>query len=161
IACERANVPHRYKEWTGKGSLTSLVILLNLNRRHLSDQQRALIAAKAKPHFAQEAKKRMEAGTLASIEARGKSAAKAAEAFNVSRTAVERATRVTRDATPEVVEAVHEDKISLTAAEELSKLTPAEQIKAINEEVTRTEKAVEKDRRKALLGEIANNQKKL
>jgi len=45
-ACTKAGVEPRYREWNGAGSLVSFVVSLNLNRRHLSESQRAMVAQK-------------------------------------------------------------------------------------------------------------------
>lgn len=134
LACERAGVAHRFKEWNGEGSLISFVISLNLNRRHLTNTQRAMAAARAKPLFEEEAKARMTSGTLVPEQARGKSAGKAAAAFRVSRHSVESASAVQKRGTQALVDAVDSGGTTLTAAAELAKLTPKEQLKAIRKD---------------------------
>jgi hypothetical protein len=45
-ACRDAAVAPRFTEWDGKGSPLDFVVSMNLRRRHLSNGQRAMIAAK-------------------------------------------------------------------------------------------------------------------
>lgn len=45
-ACQIASVEPRYREWDGQGSLIAFVVSLNLKRRHLTESQRAMVAAK-------------------------------------------------------------------------------------------------------------------
>jgi hypothetical protein len=60
LACEKAGVEPRFIEWDPKGSSpTSWVISLNLQRRHMTAGQRAMVAVDAKPLLAEEAKKRL------------------------------------------------------------------------------------------------------
>ena len=61
-ACEIADVPPRFVEWGGAGSVTRWIFSMNLHRRHLSASQRAMLAARAVEVFAVEAKERMEGG---------------------------------------------------------------------------------------------------
>src|SRR5437879_5588490 len=61
-ACEIANVPPRFVEWNGTGSVTAWIVSVNLHRRHLSTSQRAMVAARAVQVFAVEAKGRIEKG---------------------------------------------------------------------------------------------------
>lgn len=58
-ACLVANIPPRFREWEGKGSLIGFILSLNLNRRHLDSVQKAIAAENALPFYASEAKERM------------------------------------------------------------------------------------------------------
>jgi N6-adenosine-specific RNA methylase IME4 len=60
-ACQIAGVVPRTTDWKANGSPTTFVLSCNLQRRHLSPTQRAMIAAKAEVMFAAEAKERMRA----------------------------------------------------------------------------------------------------
>src|SRR5262245_52911700 len=54
-ACTKLGVVPIYRKWDGNGSLVAFVVSLNLHRRHLSESQRALIGARIKPMFEDEA----------------------------------------------------------------------------------------------------------
>lgn len=54
-ACEMAQVEPRFDEWDGSGSPLTFVLARNLHRRHLNESQRAMIAARARELFAEEA----------------------------------------------------------------------------------------------------------
>ena len=60
-ACEIAGVEPRFVEWDGVGSPLALVLSRNLHRRHLNEGQRAIIAARAKGMFEDEAAERERA----------------------------------------------------------------------------------------------------
>ena len=59
VACERKQVPPRFREYAGEcGSALEYVVSRNLHRRHLTEGQRALVAARLRPHFQEEARQR-------------------------------------------------------------------------------------------------------
>lgn len=60
-ACEIAGVEPRFVESDGVGSPLALVLSRNLHRRHLNEGQRAIIAARAKGMFEEEAAERERA----------------------------------------------------------------------------------------------------
>jgi site-specific DNA-methyltransferase (adenine-specific) len=65
-ACEETGVPLRTREWDGNGSLTEFVLDLNMRRRDLAADQRAMAAANAIPFLAAEAKERQREAARAS-----------------------------------------------------------------------------------------------
>jgi N6-adenosine-specific RNA methylase IME4/ParB-like chromosome segregation protein Spo0J len=95
------------------------VLALNLKRRHLSETQRAAIAADLATM------RQGERTDLASIEAR-LSQPVAAGLLNVSRSAVQRAQVVKARGVPELFEAIRLDKLAVSLAATLADL-PAEQ----------------------------------
>lgn len=136
-ACEIAGEPMTWVEWEGKGDPVPWVVSQNEHRRHLTNAQRAIIAAKIREHYKPAAKDRQKAAggdhttklgkvseRSASDEAKrprskpriSKSAEEAGIAMNVSRASVERAVRVVERGTQELVSAVESGKVSLTAA---------------------------------------------
>jgi hypothetical protein len=63
LACLARQVPPRFREYAGEcGSPLAFVVAKNLRRRHLTESQRALVAAKLKPLFEEEARQRQRAG---------------------------------------------------------------------------------------------------
>lgn len=112
------------------------VLSKNLHRRHLNESQRAMVAARVA---------NMPSGArtdLASIDAR--SQPEAAAALNVSRPSVQRAARVQTSGTPELVRAVDEGRVAVSAAAKIAE-HPAERQSAILEMVERGEARDVKD----------------
>jgi len=56
-ACQETAMPASFREWDGVGSLLQFVVSLNLNRRHLSQSQKAAMALKILPMLEAEAKR--------------------------------------------------------------------------------------------------------
>jgi N6-adenosine-specific RNA methylase IME4 len=63
-ACRELGIEPKTRAWTGL-SAVSLVVSLNLKRRHLTMAQRAMAAADSLPHYEAEARKRMLSGKRA------------------------------------------------------------------------------------------------
>lgn len=144
---------HRYKactelgidpifapSWQGNHSdITALVISLNLHRRHLSESQRAMLAAELKPLFEEEAKRRQVASlkqntVSLNLDERKQplnSAAEAAKLTNVSRSAVFHAQTVKDKAAPEVIQAVKIGHVAVSDAAAIAHEIPERQQKAI------------------------------
>jgi modification methylase len=59
-ACLDLGIEPRFRTWNGQGSLVAFVVSLNLERRHLTSSQRAVIALDALPLFEEEARERHE-----------------------------------------------------------------------------------------------------
>lgn len=118
-ACEAAQLAHRpMREYTGDDPV-SFVVSLNLHRRHLSETQRADVAASIA---------NLDRGRPTgnpSIE--GISQGRAAEMLNVSVASVERAAKVQRDGVPELRAAVQGDRVSVSAAADVAELPHDEQ----------------------------------
>lgn len=109
-----------------QGSLVAFVVSLNLHRRHLDESQRALVGAKIKPLFEDEAKKRQLAlagsrpntqpDLCANLHKGDKpihAKVEAAQAVNVSPRSVENASKVLREGTPELVQAVETGHVAV------------------------------------------------
>jgi len=114
----------------------AFIISLNQHRRHLSASQRAVVAARAKKMFEEEARQRMLTGkadpTLKSEEGHtGEAAAQAATLFEVGRDSVYKAQAVLRDGSPELQQAVTEGQVSVSTAADLAGLGHEEQVEAL------------------------------
>jgi hypothetical protein len=57
-ACKETGTTPTFREWDGEGGAVTFACSLNLNRRHLSPSQKAVVAAQLEPLIAQESKKR-------------------------------------------------------------------------------------------------------
>src|SRR3954471_20487819 len=120
-ACVRANVEPQFTTYTGNDPL-AFVVSRNLHRRHLSESQRAMIGAELAT---------MKQGARSDLAPIGAmSDGDAAKLLNVSERSVERAKAVRRDGTPEVIAAVEQGDVAVSAAREFSK-QPKEKQKQI------------------------------
>jgi ParB-like chromosome segregation protein Spo0J len=126
-ACEKLGLDYTPRDYTGDDPL-SFVISMNVRRRHLDESQRAMVAARLSNL------QRGRPEKTPSIE--GITQERAATLLNVGLATVERAKKVQRDAAPEVIQAVDEGKMTITAALPLTDL-PREEQAAILEEVRR------------------------
>ena len=119
-ACRELGIEPEYREWDGAGSLLDLIVSLNLRRRHLSESQRSLIAARlAELYAAEEGEargRRKKSADLRSLPERGKRSVRAAAVMGVGARSVEFARRVLREGTPELVRAVERDEIAVSLA---------------------------------------------
>jgi ParB-like chromosome segregation protein Spo0J len=126
-ACEEAGVEPRCRTWDGNGSLVAFVVSLNLHRRHLSESQRAMVAAKIANWKVGENQYREEGGSIDLPSSPAVSNAQAAALLNVSEPSVKRAKRVRAQGVPELVEAVEKGALSVNAGAFLADAEPDEQ----------------------------------
>jgi N6-adenosine-specific RNA methylase IME4 len=140
-AAEKAGASVKTVMYDGDDPL-GYVLSANLHRRHLNEAQRAMVAAKIKPMFEEQAKKRQEATQFGSqteepgddtvVEnlpppAKGKSRDQAAAATNVSGRSVSKAEKVIAGGCDELNAAVNQGGLSLDLAENLAKRPVDEQ----------------------------------
>jgi hypothetical protein len=153
-ACEIAKVEPRFVEWEGVGSPLAFVLSRNLHRRHLDESQRAMIAARARVMFEEEAAQRERAGQFgqerrtpptegvtdekpreitaaANLQQPGRSTAKAAEMLNVSERSVFTASRVLQSADEQVIAAVASGDVSVSDAASVVNRPKDEQRRAL------------------------------
>jgi len=131
-ACEMAGVEPAFRVWDGVGSLVEHVLSLNLHRRHLDPQQRAMVAAQAKAALEEEGRRRREFNLRQNrgapeeldpaLRPTGRSADILADRFDISADAVKKASKVNRDGAPELIQAVQTKALKLDAAVELATL---------------------------------------
>lgn len=116
-ACIELGIEPTYREWQGDESdLRSFVISANLHRRHLSESQRARIAADIETlehggERSQDANLHLDSVTRA----------RAAEMFNVSSRSVADASSVRDNGIPELDILVQQDKITVSAGARIAK----------------------------------------
>ena len=58
LACLSVGVNPKFKTWNGKGSLLALVVSKNMQRRHLTNSQKATLAVELLPMLEKEAAQR-------------------------------------------------------------------------------------------------------
>lgn len=123
LACLRAGVEPKYKQFKGKDSeALALVISRNLHRRHLGEGERALVAAKIAKlpvgihqNAKEDASKEVTSkGDDAQICA--SSQGTAASMMNVSRRSVQIASDVLKNASPSLLKAVEATEVSISDA---------------------------------------------
>jgi len=134
IACIELGVEPVFKEWDGKGEPLDFVVSQNLHRRHLRDDQRAVIAAVYQQALANQSKRKRAAtaaakrhGTISSeagAAPKQRARAQAAKALNVSEAKVRKAEEV-RKSSPKLVEQVKVGKLTLAQAHAQSKPAPS------------------------------------
>jgi phage N-6-adenine-methyltransferase len=122
LACEAAGVATRtMREYQGDDPI-AFIQSMNSHRRHDDESQRALVAAR----LAALPRGRPENASIDAI-----TQAQAAELFNVSRPSVQRARVVLERGVPELVEAVDEGMIAVSAAAEATDLPEDEQRRVV------------------------------
>jgi N6-adenosine-specific RNA methylase IME4 len=115
-ACLESGIACWFEEYEGDDPL-AFVISLNLKRRHLSESQRAMVAAKLAT---------LKRGDNQHSPIGETSQARAAELLNIGKRSVERAADVRERGAPELIHAVESDKVSVSAAADVATL-PIEQ----------------------------------
>jgi ParB-like chromosome segregation protein Spo0J len=116
-ACVEAGVAPRYREWSGEGSLTAFVVSLNLQRRHLTPSQRAMVALDSLPWLEEEAKERQKMGKqkIADPSTTGQARDEATRITHTNRQYVSDAKRIDREA-PAIAEQVRAGRITIPQA---------------------------------------------
>jgi hypothetical protein len=145
LACLVNQVTPRFRPYAGEcGSPLAFVIAKNVPRRHLTTSQRALVAARLKPLFEEEARQRqcaaLKQGSEIPVrenspgrekhEDYGLSAQKAGELMNVSDFSVKLADKVKKHGVPQLVNLLAAGKVSVSAAARIAGLA-AEQQQAV------------------------------
>jgi ParB-like chromosome segregation protein Spo0J len=115
-ACQLVGCKPRFAIWKGRpGEEIEFVVSTNLARRHLSDKQRSITAAK----IARYERGRPKAADLPELTQR-----EAAAALKVSERSTRMARKIVNDAPTNVQNLVEQDKLSLTAAEAVARASP-------------------------------------
>lgn len=126
-ACEALGIEVEYDRLPEGTNIAAYVISTNLKRRNLDESQRAIIAAEI-ANLAQGQRKQTGPGA-------GVTQAEAAAGADVGERTVRRANAVRNKAVPEIVAAVKSGKVDLRGAEEVARLSPAEQRKVYKERI--------------------------
>lgn len=126
-ACLMAGIKPKFKEYAGTSPIT-FVLSKNLHRRHLTESQRAMVAAKLAT---------MKQGERTDLEPSANlqkvSRDSAAEACKVSTRSVASAREVIDHGTEELREAVEQGEVSVSAAAEVARMPEADQRRIVAE----------------------------
>jgi len=139
-ACALAGVEPRFKDVTPSDPV-AYVLSLNLHRRHLTPSQLAMVGARARECYDQAAKERQKESTVKAGKASGakrrgepnvvenlsprsapesgKARDQVAKAVGVSGPTIDFATKVLKEAAPELVKAVDEGRVAVSRAAKL------------------------------------------
>jgi hypothetical protein len=121
-ACLLKGIEPRFAEFRGSDPV-AFVVSLNLKRRHLDDAQRSMVAAKLAT---------LKRGDNQHSPNGETSQAKAAKLLNVSKRRVERAREVIDKGVPDLVDAVEQGEVKVSAAAEFAnKVPPLDQARLI------------------------------
>ena len=127
LACQELGLEPRYEEWNGQGSLLALIVSKNLQRRHLSESQRAMVAAK----IANMPTHRPE-NKSANLQT---SQGDAAKLLSTSTRSVASAKKVLSEGIPELAQAVNRGDVAVSVAAKIAAMPEAQQA-AVMEKVT-------------------------
>jgi N6-adenosine-specific RNA methylase IME4 len=117
-ACDEIGIAWSSREYTGDDPV-GFVVALNLKRRHLNDSQRQMVAASV-ANLPKGANQHSPIGESTTQQ-------KAADLLNVSKRGVERAVAVKQQGIPELIEAVQQGRVSVSAAADVAELPKIEQ----------------------------------
>ncbi len=141
LACRKLGMVPHTAPWSGKGSLVALVLSLNLQRRHLDESQRAMVAAKvATLHKGQRPDRSIDPSPTQ---------AQAAALLSVSVPSVKRARQVVERGVPELSAAVEAGRVPVSAAAELAALPPDAQREVVRQLDPKVVRQVAKETRAA------------
>lgn len=149
-ACQELAIKPETMDWTPNGTPEAYVISMNLHRRHLSESQRAMIAAKlANIKVGEVGQHRKKLG-------RQISRPQAAQMLNVSESSVGMAKTVLAKGTPEEISAVERGEIgaSTIAREILKSQSPEKRRKRRDEPMSQRGRNVERIQRSQMHAEI-------
>lgn len=128
-ACVRKGIDQRVEHYRGADPL-GFVISKNLHRRHLTESQRAMVAANIAEALSRQLAGKSTGGRP--TERAGEAVREAAaEMVNSSEQGVRRAMQVKAHGVPELAAAVVAGEVSVSAAAEVAKLPAAEQAAAV------------------------------
>jgi len=136
-ACNEVNIKPSFEKFEGEDSL-GFVISTNLNRRHLTNSQRATIAVEILPLLEEKARERQsslnrpELTTKVSEAEKGEARQKAGKAFHVGTTYISQAKKL-RELRPELFEEVKQGRIKLNDV--MAKVNKESKIAKLKEDV--------------------------
>jgi ParB-like chromosome segregation protein Spo0J len=139
-AATLAEVAVEFKDYRGKDAL-AYVISRNLHRRHLTESQRANVAARL-VGFGHGGDRRSDQAADLPLETQ----ASAAEKMDVSERLVRKAASVQANGVPELVKAIDAGEVTIDAAAEVAKLPKARQKKIVEAGPEKVKETAKKQR---------------
>ena len=132
LACKKLGILPITGEWDGQGSLLDFIVSANLRRRHLKENQRAMVAARLMPHYEEEAQKRRQAGGVVDSNQvvnlhPGKALNLAGKMLSISGKSVSYARILLKKELPELVARVDLGALAVSTAAKIVELPPDEQ----------------------------------
>jgi ParB-like chromosome segregation protein Spo0J len=140
-ACQQLGITPEVIEYTGNDP-AAFVISLNLRRRHLNESQRAMVAAELATLQNGQRKSGSPIGEAAVTQG------EAGKTLNVSKRQVERARKVRAKGSPELIQAVEQGEVSVSAAAEIADQPKAEQKKIVKKGKPAVQAAAKKSKAK-------------
>lgn len=125
-ACEQLGIEPLVNDVSADGDPFGLVVSLNLHRRHLTESQRAMVAAKL-ANMPQSPGINQHTEVTANLPGAALTQAAAGELLNVSERTVRAASRVHAHGTAELVAAVESGEMAVSTAAQLAHLPAADQ----------------------------------
>lgn len=138
-ACQETGVRPRFKFFEGDDPI-AFVLSMNLHRRHLSDDQRAMVAARVANLKRGRPEENRPSGRFSQVEA--------AESLNVSERSVRRARIVRTQGIPELQAEVDRGGLAVATAERIARLPAEDQQKIVAIGDPAARRAAVKDARK-------------
>lgn len=125
-ACQEVGVDPKFREYVGTDP-RGFVLSLNLERRHLDESQRAIVAAKlANMNVGGDGSNQHEKSNSANLQ-NSTSQSEAADMLNVSTRSVSSAKKVLNEGDESLISAVEVGKVSISVASDIAELTKEDQ----------------------------------
>ena len=137
--CKEVTVKPDFVELSAGTNPIAYVISANEQRRHMSQSQRALVAAKLAS---------LKLGDNQHSGGEGLSIEKASQLLNVSPASVSRCKNVLSAGVPELVQMVEQDQLAASVAEELAKQTKDKQTELVKQSASAVRKFVKAEKEK-------------
>ncbi len=132
LACQKLGLTPKTREWDGQGSLLEFIVSANLRRRHLKENQRAMIGARMLPQFEEEALLRKKSGGVVDFNhpanlRYGTAAHQVALLLSVSERSITSAKKLREHGIPSLISRVDEGKLAVSTAAKIAEFPPEEQ----------------------------------
>ena len=136
LACQKLGLTPKTREWDGNGSLLEFIVSANLRRRHLKENQRAMVAARMLPHFEEEALERKNNKSVVKSQHMvnlpyGPARELAGKCLNVSGKSVDYARNLLDHGVPALITRVDAGQLAVSTAAKIAALPPEEQTRLL------------------------------